>query len=99
MNICSLRSLWCSILRLISLSAPGERQRELLAYGAQQAFQNALVEVAYATDVALRCDKEQTYGAHTRKSSTRPREQKGARGRGGGVQVSTEGQRLNNLLL
>lgn len=44
MNICSLRALWCSILRLISLSASGERHYELLAYGVLRGFQNALVE-------------------------------------------------------
>lgn len=44
MNICLLRSLWCSILRLISLSASGERHYKLLAYGVVRSFQNALVE-------------------------------------------------------
>lgn len=38
-------SLWFSILRLISLSASGERHCELLVYDMLQGFQNALTEL------------------------------------------------------
>lgn len=60
---------------------------------------------AYATDVALRCDKEQTYSTQPQEavpthSNTHLREQKGVCVCGGGAQVLTEGQvSLNNLLL
>lgn len=76
-NICSVsplaRSLWCSILRLISLSASGERHFELLAYGMLQGIQNALVElkIQHMLQTAL-CDVTKSRhplslgsGAHT----------------------------------